>query len=277
MQPKLMIVSGGTGASASLVVNTILAQFPQAEVTVEINEHVRQESQIAAILERAAATQALVVHTLVQTDLRHQLIEGAAAKGLGQIDLVGPLIEDLGVRLAARPLERPGLYRLSHIEEIDRAAAVNFTINHDDGLHPEELNQAEIVILGVSRAGKTPLSMYLGVQGWRVANVPLIDRASLPAELNQLERGRLVGLLLSPEAVQAYRRQRQAQFRLPESYCALGRIFEELEEARQIYRELGASPLDITAKPVETCADEVVARVSARLGSNARQRRRPDP
>ena len=271
MSSTIVIISGGTGASASLLLNTILVQFPGQDLKIEICDHVRQPDQLETALELAEASGALIVHSLVQDELRQRLISAAQQRGLKAIDLTGELLDALSKRLNIKPLGRPGLYRLHHQEELNRAAAINYTINHDDGLHPEDLAQAEIVILGVSRSGKTPLSMYLGVQGWWVANLPLVAPASLPAELGQVDAGRLIGLLAAPETIQTYRRQRQQLLKLPGAYSDLRQIFDELEQARQIYRKLGVSVIDINHKPIETCADEIIVRLGDRMGAAARR------
>jgi regulator of PEP synthase PpsR (kinase-PPPase family) len=144
---------------------------------------------------------------------------------------------------------------------------------HDDGAHPQGWPQAEIVLVGVSRVGKTPLSMYLSVLGWKVANVPLVPelRQSLrsPPELFELDRRRVIGLSIEPGQLLAHRQQRQRRLGAlgPSAYSDPGAIYEESEAARQIFARGRFSVIDVTDKPIETTADEIVERVT-RQGSS---------
>jgi hypothetical protein len=138
------------------------------------------------------------------------------------------------------------------------------TVGHDDGRRFEELVLADIVLTGVSRAGKTPLSMYLAMRGYKTANVPLVTDMDPPDELFQIDRRRVVGLTLEPERLVTYRRQRQPQLGATAStaYSDPKEIFRDLEHAREVFRRGRFSTVDVTNKPIEESANEVVALVS---------------
>jgi regulator of PEP synthase PpsR (kinase-PPPase family) len=231
---SVYIVSGGVGASGEQLVQTVLAQFGRTGVPIQIVPRVRSEEKIAEVIERVTASHGIIVHTLVNSTLRRFLDERAQAAGIPAIDLVGPLMSHLEELLQKVPVGQPGLYRQLNYQYFSRIEAMEFTMKHDDGERPAELPQAEIVLLGISRVGKTPLSMYLSVLGWKVANVPLVPGVAPPPELFQVEKQRVIGLVLDPLQVRIHRRWRQKHMGIPEGdYVDQVKIGEELREAQR--------------------------------------------
>jgi regulator of PEP synthase PpsR (kinase-PPPase family) len=155
-------------------VRSVLAQFENASVPVVIVLHVRQTCQIEQIVAEAAARGGIVVHTLVDLHLRQSLLDAAQACRVPAFDMVGPLLDHIATTLDLIPLGQPGRYRQLHAASFARVEAIEWTLAHDDGAQPHEWPSAEIVLAGVSRAGKTPTSVYLAVLGWKVANVTLV-------------------------------------------------------------------------------------------------------
>ncbi|HJX74680.1 MAG TPA: kinase/pyrophosphorylase, partial [Candidatus Deferrimicrobiaceae bacterium] len=192
--PPVYIVSGGSGTSGQQIVETALAQFPKLDVPVIKKGHVRNLRQIREVMKKASAEGGTVVHTLVESGLRKALVRLGKEHGVVTIDLMGPLLERVAAQSRARPLEKPGLYRKLRKDYFDRVEAIDFTVFHDDGKMPDDLPGADIVILGVSRCGKTPLSMYLAVHGWKVANVPILKDIPLPDEVYRTDRRKVIGL-----------------------------------------------------------------------------------
>jgi [pyruvate, water dikinase]-phosphate phosphotransferase / [pyruvate, water dikinase] kinase len=266
--PPIFVVSGATGASGELVVRTVLAQFHQS-VPVILVPHVRTRAEMEPVVEQAAASHGIIVHTLVDSGLRSQLIDLAQARSTPVIDLMGALLEHLASQLGEQPAGRPGLYRQQREDYFERVAAIEFSVAHDDGQRIDGLAQAEIVLVGVSRTGKTPLSMYLAVLGWKVANVPLLPDVPPPPTLLQVDRRRVVGLTVQPGQLVAYRRWRQARLGVsgPSSYTDPATIYAEVEEARRFCQRHGFAIVDVTDKPVESSADEVILAVTSRLKS----------
>lgn len=262
----IYIVSGGVGASGEQLVNTVLAQFPHAQVKTITISNVRFEQQLDEVIHRARLQQATLVHTLVAPDLRAYLIRQAARQAVPAVDLMGALLVRLEQVLGQTAVGQPGLYRQLHEAYYDRVAAIEYTIAHDDGQRAEDWSQAEIVITGVSRVGKTPLSLYLSVLGWKVANIPLVEQLGIPEMLLSLDRQRVFGLTLAPAALLAFRQQRQQRLGTsgPSDYTNPEKIFEELHAAEKIFRSAGFRLIDATDKPIETTADEIIRLVSQR-------------
>lgn len=269
--PPLYIVSGGTGACGDQIVQTILAQFPDHSLPVIIVPHVRHADQIAEIIQQASASGGAIVHTFVDGSMRTDLIEAARARNIPAFDLMGDLIVYLSTVLGRPPLGQPGLYRELNQPYFDRIEAIEFALYHDDGMNPQDLPQAEIVLTGVSRVGKSPLSMYLSVQGWKTANVPLVkDQPPLP-ELFQIERQRVFGLTIAPDTMRAHRETRRQKLGTAHTaeYINLSAIFDELEYAQTIFKKGGFTTIDVTHKPIESSADEIIQTINRRFPNDA--------
>jgi len=252
-------------------VQTVLAQFPDIEIPVIKVSHVRQIKQIESIIEKVAAKGGTIVHTLVDSKIRKALTKLGRQHKIVTIDLMGSLLNRLTDMLGKKPVGQPGLYRQLHQVYFDRVEAIEFGMAHDDGQKPQDLVKAEIVLIGVSRLGKTPLSMYLSVLGWKVANVPFIEGMDLPPELFQIDHLRVIGLIIDPDQLLYYRKSRQRRMGTgtTSKYADLKTIYEEIKAVRRLYQRHGFSIIDVTNKSIEASADEVIALITSRFGSES--------
>ena len=264
--PPIYIVSGGVGASGEQLVQTALAQFPDSNVPVITVGNVRQVTQIKRVVAQAKQSGGAIAHTLVDDRLRHLLIDLARQEDVVAIDLMGPLLSRLENVLKRKALGQPGLYRKFHRAYFERVSAIEFTMTHDDGQHPAGWPQADIVLVGVSRAGKTPLSMYLAVLGWKVANIPLVPEVPPPPELFKLDRRRVIGLTIRLDQLIVFREQRYARLGVsaPMDYIHPRRIGEEVQAALRVFRRARFAVIDVTDKPIETSADEIIKLIEPR-------------
>jgi regulator of PEP synthase PpsR (kinase-PPPase family) len=267
----IYVVSGGTGASGEQLVRTVLAQFPDSQPTIRVVAHVRQRHRIEETAAEAAATGGTIVHTLVDPQLREALVSEAQKRGVYEIDLMGSLIMRLSETLGQEPLIRPGLYRRLRQSYFDRVAAIEYTIAHDDGLRPDGWPDADTVLVGPSRVGKTPLCMYLAVLGWKAANVPLVPEVEPSSALSRIDPRRVFGLTMEPGQLVFYRKQRQSRMRAGElgAYTDAARIHQEIETAVTFYRRRGFTQIDVTDRPIETTADQIVDLITRRFGAQA--------
>jgi regulator of PEP synthase PpsR (kinase-PPPase family) len=272
--PPIYIVSGGAGASGEQLVHTVLAQFHDSQVPVVTVGHVRHMAQVEEVVARAASGGGTIVHTMVDASLGNALTQLAHERGVMTIDLMGGLLAHLTTALDQQPVWHPGLYRQLHQAYFERVAAIDFAMAHDDGKHPQGWSQAEIMLVGVSRVGKTPLSMYLSVLGWRVANLPLVSGLEPPSELFSLDRRRVVGLNIEPAQLLVHRQQRQRRLGAPgpSAYSDLAAIYEEVEAARQLFQRGGFAVVNVTDKPIETSADEIIDLITRRYKAEAHTR-----
>jgi [pyruvate, water dikinase]-phosphate phosphotransferase / [pyruvate, water dikinase] kinase len=256
----IYIISGGVGASAEYLVHTALAQFEHPSSRIVVVPGVRQPEQVEPVVAAAAESGGLIVHTLVDDVLRDAVIRLAEKHQVPALDLMGPLLGRLATMIGQPPLNQPGRYRQLKATVFARAEAIEWTLAHDDGRAPQDLADADIVLVGVSRVGKTPTSMYLAVMGWRVANISLVPQIAPPPQLFAIDRRRVVGLTIAPDQLAYHRSARQSRLALPlgKAYSAPEQVEDEIEEARRLFRRNGFRMIDVTNKPIEYIADRVV-------------------
>jgi regulator of PEP synthase PpsR (kinase-PPPase family) len=262
--PTIFIVSGGVGASAEQLVYTLLAQFPDEAVRVTTVGNVRHPEPIANALSQAQKMNALVVYTLVDPVLHDYLLRESQKLQIQAVDLMGPIMEWVTEKLGMAPKAQPGLYRRLHAEYFERVSAIDFTMAHDDGKDPDGWPQAEVVLVGPSRVGKTPLSVYLAILGWKVANVPLVPQIPVPESLFSLDPQRVIGLTVEPDQLSEYRIRRQKLLGAPgpSAYADSQAIYEEVEEAVKVFRKGRFKIVDMTDKTIEQGADEIIRHLS---------------
>lgn len=268
--PPIYIVSGNVGALGEQAVRTILSQFPEADVPVEMVTQVHEPGEIEKVVAKAAQTGGTIVHTLTNSALRYQMVDLARKKNVAAIDIVGPLIERLAGVLAQEPVGKPGLYRQMNLAYFKRVEAIEFTLEHDDGKYFNTWDEAEIVLVGPSRVGKTPLSLFLSMKGWKVANIPLVPGVPPRHKLFELDRRRVIGLKIDPGELLTHRQYRQSSLGVSShsDYNDPVKLYEEVEAAQQIFRQGGFKVIDVTNKPIETSAAQVITAVTRQLGAN---------
>ena len=259
----IFVVSGGMGATGELLARTVLAQFKQANVPINIKAHIHEPHQVADAVMQAAQAGGLIVHTMVNDARRQNLSELAAEQNVPAFDIAGPLLAHLSRELGQEPLGEPGLYRRLHAAYYDRIAAIDFAVAHDDGKRVEDLPDAEIVLIGASRVGKTPLSMYLSMLGWKVANIPLVMEVPPPDELFMVDRARVFGLTIEPSQLLRHRQSRRPHLGIDRgAYFNRNRIAEELRAANHLFYKHKYTVIDVTDKPIETTSEEIIGAVS---------------
>ncbi len=271
---SIFLVSGGSGYCGAQLLDTMTVQFAGYHIPIITLGYTRTKDSISEIIERAAEEKAIIAHTMVNKKLREFLIQQADEKKVSTVDLMGPMFDQLSEALELEPAGQPGLYRKLHHAYFDRIRAIEFAIAHDDGANTQNLHLADVVLTGPSRSGKTPLSMYLAVLGWKVANVPILQDIPLPRELFKIDRLRVFGLVLNHERLLSHRRKRNTRLGLGslDPYVNPATIFEEIEAVKKLYRKNGFSVIGVTDKPIETSADEVIEKMARRFKKAPHQR-----
>lgn len=263
----IYIVSGGKGLAGDAVVQSVLIQFPNNKMPVIIVPDILNQTKIDEVIGRVINTGGIIVHTMVDPDTRKLLVDSCVQCGVRHIDLAGDLSDYLSDLLHTRPISQPGLYRLSNIAYFKRVEAIDFTLKVDDGQNPEKLKQADIVLTGVSRTGKTPLSVYLAMFGWKVANVPIVEGIAPPDELFKVDSRRVFGLNISPVYLIAQRANRVKTLQMDQNtdYINNRRVAEELLYARRIFERGGFTEIQVTNKPIESSANEILTLLTGRF------------
>lgn len=252
----VFVVSDSVGETCELVVRAASIQFHENAIETLRIPFVEDEQTIVDVVTQAKAQQAIIAFTLVNEEHRALLMKLGEEHQVKTVDLLGDLLDVLSGQLKEAPREKPGLiYRLDD-DYFRKIEAMEFAVKYDDGRDPRGLKKADIVLVGVSRTSKTPLSQYLALKRYKVANVPLVPESRPPEELFDLPAERCVGLIISPEKLISIRMERLKSLGLkPEAdYAQLERINRELEYARGIYERIGCDVIDVTNKAVEETA-----------------------
>ena len=265
----VFIVSDATGDTGEMVVRAALAQFQETQVHLERFGQVRSDEQIADIVRRAAAVRGVLVYTMVSVELRQKIHQEALGMGVPTVDILGPILTRLSDYLELSPLSRPGLFRHLDQSYFKRLEAVDFTVAHDDGLGADTLGQAEIVIVGVSRTSKTPVSLYLSFRGWKVANVPLVGGLDPPRQLFEIDARRILGFTIDPQQLKTLRLHREKRLRagMLGAYVDGDAILREIEAANRLFRSQGWPVLNVTSNAIEETSTEVMQTIFLRTGT----------
>lgn len=262
-------VSDGTGGTAARALQAALTQFGSVNVEIELRPTVRSVEQINNVVIEASEKNGLIVHTLVSDDLRGIMINECRLQNVEQIDIMGPLLARLSQQVSISPMEKPGLFSQLNEDYFRRIETMEFAFHHDDGLRVDEIKKAEIVLVGVSRTFKTPLSIYLAFKGWFVANIPIINEIEPPEVLFEFEPKRVFCLSTDTHHLVLLRQARQNYLGgATGDYATVEYVKNELIYARRIYnKHPDWTIIDITNKPIEEIASEILLIVKSRESS----------
>jgi regulator of PEP synthase PpsR (kinase-PPPase family) len=258
---NIFAISDASGTTSERVVRAALVQFDEQNIAMTRYGGVRTAERIREIVAEAARTGGFVVHTFVYEELRRVILREGRSQNVVTIDLMGPLLARLSELLATPPRSEPGIFRPFDSAYLERIEAIDYTVRHDDGRNVNDLDRADIVLVGISRTSKTPLSIYLAYRGWKVANIPIVLDIEPPETLWRLPRRRVAGLVVKPERLMELRQARVERLgTVAFGYADLDYIKRELAYAYCLFDRRRDWPLvDVTSKPVEEAASEVVA------------------
>ncbi|MFA9389946.1 MAG: pyruvate, water dikinase regulatory protein [Prolixibacteraceae bacterium] len=276
-QNPIFLVSGGSGLTNHTMVNALLVQYPDNTIPLEIIPSVQTIQEVRDVVKHAKAVNAIVTHTLVCSDIRNALIQECAKFNVKQIDFMGPLVDHLENDLGLKSISEPGLFRKQNSMYFQRIDAIEFTLNHDDGLNHERLSQADIILTGVSRVGKTPLSVYMSMLGWKVANIPLVLGIDPPKELFDVDPNRVFGLKISPIQLVSHRVKRLKNFNNESNseYYDKRRVNDEIRFSDRLFEKGGFTVINVTNKPIESSSNEIIDCISHRFDYNEQKINNP--
>ena len=259
-KPLVYIVSDSTGETAEFVVKAVASQFNSGQVELQREPFLSNVERLQKVVREAAERKGMIAYTLVLPQLRQAIIEEAQKYNLPIVDLMGPMLDSFSKILPKDPRLEPGLIRRMDEDYFRRVKAIEFAVKYDDGKDPRGLMLADVVLIGVSRTSKTPLSMYLAGRKLRVANLPLVPEVEPPPELFWLSSRKVIGLILDPIILREIRQERLNALGLKAQadYADLERIMEELDYSRRIMRRLQCKIFDVTNKAVEEVASKIL-------------------
>ncbi len=258
---NIFIVSDGSGRTAEQALSAALIQFSDVEVKLIKRAKVRTEKKVKDVVLEAKNAGGFIVHTLVTDRLREVMLRFGRNYNVDTIDLMGGLLSRLSQKFALSPAEKPGLFGQINKSYFRRIESMEFAFRHDDGQRVNELKKAEILILGVSRTFKTPLSIYLAFKEWFVANVPIVIGEELPQIVYKIPTSRVFCLDTNARALSELRRARQDYLGgAVGDYDDIESVRVELMYARKIFSKNPKwSVINVTNKPIEEIASEILA------------------
>jgi regulator of PEP synthase PpsR (kinase-PPPase family) len=267
MKPPLEIhvISDSTGETAARFAEAVERQFPEEEFEIVRHPRITSVDDVQLAAARARGRRAVVMFTLVAPEFREAMRTLCRRYRLHYCDLLGHPI-DAVARVSGQPASgTPGAKPVLDSSYFKRMAAIEFAVRYDDGVATHELHEADIVLVGVSRSSKTPLSIYLGYMGYKTANVPIVRGVAPPKELFAIDPGKIVGLTIDAEALAKIRGERARTMRgAKRRYTDLEAIYAELEEAEAVHRRLGCPVIEVSNLAIEETARRIIHLVEQR-------------
>ena len=264
----LHLVSDATGETINSIARAAISQFEDIEVVEHFWSLVRGKRQIENVLAAIEANPGVVVYTLVDVELRDTLEQGCLRLNVPAVPVLEPVIAALSNYLGIESRGQPGRQHALNAEYFDRIDAMHFVLTHDDGQSLHNLENAEVVLLGVSRTSKTPTCFYLANRGVKAANVPLVPGMPVAPEIEALDNPVVIGLTTTPERLIEVRRNRLRSMKHDQEtdYVDLGMVREEVLSARRLFAKNSWPIIDVTRRSIEEVAAEVLQHIAHRHG-----------
>lgn len=257
-------LSDSSGETAELVAKSALSQFDSDKAKIFRLPKVRTHEQVKEVFEKEIKLPAIVVYTLVLPEVRQALIEEAQRHSIPVYDVLGDLVTKFESILHAPSLHEPGLRLKVDQSYFNRMDAIHYAIKYDDGQNLSGIESADVILIGVSRTGKTPSCMYLAQHyGLRAANIPIVYNVESPKKLFQIDSSKIIGLLCDPLILQSFRSTRASSLQMDYSadYCDFDNIAREVEHSKKIFKELKCHVVDMTNRAVEETAVEIISKL----------------
>lgn len=265
----IFVVSDSVGETGELTVRAVVSQFrPNFEnVVIQRFPHVKSMESIEKIVNMAKKQKAVIIYTLVEKEMRNKMYTTSVENHIAALDLLGPMMELVERSVNEQPLERPGIVHRLDEDYFKKIEAIEFAVKYDDGRDPRGIKLADIVLVGVSRTSKTPLSQYLAHKSLKVANVPLVPEIVPPSELYTVDPKKCFGLVISPDKLNSIRKERLKSLGLSDNaiYAQHSRIEQEIEHFYKVVNKIGCEVIDVTNKAVEETANVILEKIQSNL------------
>ncbi|WP_204502029.1 pyruvate, water dikinase regulatory protein [Aquibacillus albus] len=263
-QPIIYACSDAVGETAEAVAKATIRQFSTNETRIKRFGHIQTGQEIIHVLRQAVETGGIVAYTLVQPELREMMKEEAIHMGVRAVDVMGPLMQAYIDTFNDSPKQEPGLQHELDDEYFRRIEAIEFAVKYDDGKDVRGLLLADVVLIGVSRTSKTPLSIFLAHKGIKVANFPIVPEVKLPLELYSATNKLVVGLTIEPDHLLKIRTERLKVLGLPNksAYASIDKINEEIKRADAIMKQLKCPVINVSDKSIEETAGIIIEYLS---------------
>ncbi|SFA70529.1 hypothetical protein SAMN04488072_101129 [Lentibacillus halodurans] len=259
-KPLVYVLSDSVGETAELVIKAGLSQFNNGEYRIQRVPYVEDKKTIDDTLQLAMENQGIIGFTLVDPGLRAYINEQASKMNMEAIDIMGPMMEAMKRSFNSNPRLEPGLVHQLDEDYFKRVEAIEFAVKYDDGRDPRGIARADIILVGVSRTSKTPLSQYLAHKRLKVANVPIVPEVDPPEELFEVDPAKCIGLRISPKKLNDIRKERLKALGLGDqaTYANMERIHQELDYFDEVVGKIGCDVVDVSHKAVEETANTIM-------------------
>ena len=256
----LHLVSDATGETLIAVSRAVTAQFQGIAAIEHVFPLVRNQSQLQRAIVEIAASPGIVLYTLVDKELTTTLEQACVEIGSPFLSVLQPIFDSFQAYLGTASTSRPGAQHMLNAEYFKRIDALNFTMMHDDGQTSDSLDNADVVLLGVSRTSKTPTSIYLANRGVKTANIPLIPGVDPPQYIFSLQKPLIVGLIASTERIVQIRQNRLLGLNAQQdtNYVDRHAVADEIAESRLLFRKNGWPMIDVTRRSIEETAAGII-------------------
>ncbi|QRM29630.1 pyruvate, water dikinase regulatory protein [Microvirga sp. VF16] len=256
----LHLVSDSTGETLITVARAVVAQYEGVAAIEHVYPLVRSNTQLERVISEIETAPGIVLYTLVEQDLAHRLEEVCRATGSPHLSVLEPVHALLSSYLGTHSTARPGAQHMLNAEYFKRIDAMNFTLLHDDGHLPHDLDEADVILVGVSRTSKTPTAVYLANRGLKTANIPLVPGVPPPPVLESAKKALIVGLVATPERIVQIRQNRLLSLNADDdtSYVDRDAVAEELAASRRLFARNGWPVIDVTRRSIEETAAAII-------------------
>lgn len=256
----IYILSDGTGETAAVITRAALVQYEDSSVETRLYPNIRTEKQIHSILNSIDPKNSIVSYTMVLNSLRLEMNRICRRKQFHCIDLLGPLIETFNQTLKSKVEKKAGILHQVDADYFKRIDAIEFSLKYDDGSTTRDLQKADIVLIGVSRTSKTPLSIFLSYKGYKAANIPFVKDIQLPKEVFELDPKKIIALTISADTLLKIRRNRLQKIGVQSKgeYADKLYVYDELEQARSCFEKYKWPVINVTDRALEETAADIL-------------------
>ena len=263
-----ILISDSIGETGQKVANAALAQFPTAIKVCHKYNFISNITDLQPALDCAKETKGIVFMTLADVNLVNYAEKFFGAEHIVFYNLIQPIVDEISIRMNIEPSAVSGAQHELSDEYFDKIRAMEYCMSFDDGKDPKGFEEADIILLGVSRTGKTPLSMYFAMLGYKAANLPLIPENEVPSIIFQLDPNKIIGLTNHVDVINRHRDARMKEYGItgPTKYSSYERIEAEFAFANTIYQKIGCQTLDVSERSIEESAEMIIKMLNLRKG-----------
>ncbi|APF36046.1 Regulator of PEP synthase PpsR, kinase-PPPase family (combines ADP:protein kinase and phosphorylase activities) [Chelatococcus sambhunathii] len=256
----LHLVSDATGETLIAVARAAAAQYEGVSAIEHIYPLIRSRAQLERVIEEIDSAPGVVLYTMVEAEFAERLEAACAAAACPCLSVLSPVLNLFQSYLGAAQASRPGAQHVLNSEYFKRIDAMNYTLLHDDGQMADNLEDADVVLVGVSRTSKTPTSIYLANRGIKTANIPLVPGIPLPESLQNAKKPLIVGLVASPERIVQIRQNRLLSLNADEAspYVDRDSVAEEIAQSRRLFARSQWPMIDVTRRSIEETAAAII-------------------